>query len=124
MSRAALSLFVAVSIVAVSAVVREKLVHGIGHGAIATIVGECLLIGAWVAMWKPMEVLLHEWWAMRREKAVLARLSKTKVTASEPTTCGIESNETDSEDVAFFTQRSRPRRVNVRRRVVRRRVGR
>lgn len=118
--RASLSLFIAVTIVAVSALVREKLAHaGVDQNPIVSIFCECLLIGAWVAMWKPMEILLHEWWSMRGEKQVMTRLSTTSVTASEP--AAVEQSEDDEEVVVV----ARPaRRSSVRRRIVRRRIGR
>jgi hypothetical protein len=117
--RASLSLFIAVSIVAVSALVREKLAHGVGQNPVVSIFCECLLIGAWVAMWKPMEILLHEWWSMRNEKQIMSRLSTTSVTASEPTAAELVEDESEVVVVA------RPaRRVSARRRIVRRRVGR
>lgn len=40
-----------------------------------SIVDEGLLILGWVAMWRPMEVLLYEWWPLVRRRAVLRRLA-------------------------------------------------
>jgi hypothetical protein len=31
------------------------------------IIRESLLIGGWVAMWRPMEILLYDWWPIRAE---------------------------------------------------------
>jgi hypothetical protein len=118
-SRASLSLFVAVTIVAVSAIVREKLAHGVGQNPVVSIFCECLLIGAWVAMWKPMEILLHEWWSMRGEKQVMARLSTTSVTAGEP-----KAAEPIGQDDEIVMVARPARRAGARRRIVRRRVGR
>ncbi len=33
---------------------------------VAVLVRESLLIGGWVAMWRPLEMFLYEWWPMRR----------------------------------------------------------
>lgn len=39
------------------------------------IVRESLLIGGWVAMWKPIEVFLYDWWPIRAEAVLSDRLS-------------------------------------------------
>lgn len=40
-----------------------------------SVVGEGLLILGWVAMWRPTEVLLYEWWPLARRRTLLRRLS-------------------------------------------------
>lgn len=39
------------------------------------IIDEGLLILGWVAMWRPMEVLLYDWWPLARRRALLHRLA-------------------------------------------------
>jgi hypothetical protein len=43
------------------------------------VVRESLLIGGWVAMWRPMEILLYEYWDLRREQRIYQRLSRVDV---------------------------------------------
>jgi hypothetical protein len=43
------------------------------------IVRESLLIGGWVAMWRPIEVFLYEWWPIRAEAVLSDRLSAMSV---------------------------------------------
>jgi len=43
------------------------------------IVGESLLIGGWVAMWRPLEVFLYDWWPIRAEASRFDRLSRMTV---------------------------------------------
>jgi hypothetical protein len=38
------------------------------------VLGEGLVIGGWVAMWRPIEILLYDWWPLRREIALRERL--------------------------------------------------
>jgi len=45
----------------------------------AGIVRESLLIGGWVAMWKPIEVFLYDWWPIRAEAVLSDRLSAMTV---------------------------------------------
>jgi hypothetical protein len=36
---------------------------------------ESLLIGGWVAMWRPLEIFLYDWWPIRAEARLYDRLS-------------------------------------------------
>jgi len=49
---------------------------------IADILKEGLLIGGWVAMWRPMEIFLYDWWPIRAEAALADRLSVMPVRIS------------------------------------------
>ncbi len=40
---------------------------------------ESLVIGGWVAMWKPMEIFLYDWWPIRAEARLFDRLSAMPV---------------------------------------------
>jgi len=50
----------------------------------AGIVRESLLIGGWVAMWKPIEVFLYDWWPIRAEAVLSDRLSALTVHVTTP----------------------------------------
>lgn len=41
----------------------------------SAILQEGLLIGGWVAMWKPMEIFLYDWWPIRAKATLADRLS-------------------------------------------------
>jgi hypothetical protein len=45
----------------------------------AAIVRESLVIGGWVAMWRPLEIFLYGWWPIRRERRLFDRLSAMAV---------------------------------------------
>ena len=50
---------------------------------------ESLLIGGWVAMWRPLEIFLYDWWPIRSEVRLFDRLSAMPVriqTRSNPET--------------------------------------
>jgi hypothetical protein len=49
---------------------------------IAGILREGLLIGGWVAMWRPMEIFLYDWWPIRGEAVLADRLSVMPVRIS------------------------------------------
>ena len=46
------------------------------------ILKESLLIGGWVAMWKPMEIFLYDWWPIRADAALADRLTMMPVRIS------------------------------------------
>src|SRR3954453_6395941 len=48
-------------------------------GHIADLLHESLSIGGWVAMWRPMEVFLYDWWPIRAEARLYDRLSAMPV---------------------------------------------
>jgi hypothetical protein len=57
----------------------------VGHfysSHISEILNEGLLIGGWVAMWKPMEIFLYDWWPIQADAALADRLSVMPVQIS------------------------------------------
>ena len=49
---------------------------------VVEILKEGLLIGGWVAMWRPMEIFLYGWWPIRADAALADRLSVMPVRIS------------------------------------------
>ena len=45
------------------------------HGTIERVFAESLLIAGWVAMWRPLEIFLYEWWPLRSTGRIYAKLS-------------------------------------------------
>jgi hypothetical protein len=50
-----------------------------GDGHLADLIRESLLIGGWVAMWRPLEILLYDWWPLVGERRLYERLSNMNV---------------------------------------------
>ncbi|MDX2225428.1 MAG: hypothetical protein SFV21_21930 [Rhodospirillaceae bacterium] len=44
------------------------------EGATASIIAEGLLIIGWVAMWRPLEILLYDWWPIWRQRRLYRAL--------------------------------------------------
>lgn len=40
---------------------------------------ESLIIGGWVAMWRPMEIFLYDWWPIRADRRLYQRLADMPV---------------------------------------------
>ncbi|HKB89407.1 MAG TPA: hypothetical protein VKC60_02695 [Opitutaceae bacterium] len=70
--------------------------HG-SSSAFWSIARESLTIGGWVAMWRPMEIYLYEWWPISRHHALLRRLSEVTVEVRAP-----EAIETGPDQLRLF----------------------
>jgi hypothetical protein len=53
-------------------------------GAILNIARESLVIACWVAMWRPIEIFLYEWWPLAGRIRLLRRLSRLHVEVEGP----------------------------------------
>src|ERR1043166_7566981 len=48
-------------------------------GALPGFLAQSLTIAGWVAMWRPMEIYLYEWWPLRRRGQIFDKLSHIPV---------------------------------------------
>jgi hypothetical protein len=48
-------------------------------GTFPTFLSEGLTIAGWVAMWKPMEIYLYDWWPLRRRGLIFDKLSRMPI---------------------------------------------
>jgi len=63
-----------------------ELVTAFGSGTGADLLREGLTIGGWVAMWRPLEIYLYDWWPIRDERRLLERLARLRVRLILPAT--------------------------------------
>jgi hypothetical protein len=61
----------------------SRFLVGEGAGAFPTFGRESLAIGGWVAMWRPMQIYLYDWWPLRRHRKILQKLSRMAVEVRE-----------------------------------------
>ena len=61
----------------------SRFLVGEGAGTFPTLARESLAIGGWVAMWRPMEIYLYDWWPLRRRARILRKLSQMAVEVRE-----------------------------------------
>ena len=52
-------------------------------GTLLCLVRESFTIGGWVALWRPMEIDLYDWWPLRRLGRIYEKLSPIKVDVRE-----------------------------------------
>jgi hypothetical protein len=49
------------------------------EGTLPIVLREGLIIAGWVAMWRPMEIFLYEWWPLLRSGRLYEKLSRMRV---------------------------------------------
>lgn len=55
------------------------LLAGFASNTFLRMLQESLLIGGWVAMWRPMQILLYDWWPIVRRLRIYRNLGQAKV---------------------------------------------
>jgi hypothetical protein len=78
MARGRVSLLIGLACLTASVAAADFLSY-VGDGTLLNIFRESLIIGGWVAMWGPLDILLYNWWPLRQEQHVCERLSRAEV---------------------------------------------
>jgi hypothetical protein len=74
-----IALFIGLTVVAASVIAGDLIETMWPDYRFTGILREGLLIGGWVAMWRPLEVFLYDWWPIRAEARLFDRLSAMRV---------------------------------------------
>ena len=80
-----ISLIIGLLFLALSIATGNLAVQLMGEGHFNSVVRESLLIGGWVAMWRPLEVFLYDWWPILSEARSFDRLRGMAVRIAQPT---------------------------------------
>ncbi len=72
------SLFIGIAFLLLCVAARA-VVARLGEGAVAWLIGEGLLISGWVAMWRPIQTFLYDWWPISRRRRVYATLAAIEI---------------------------------------------
>ena len=72
------SLFIGLVFLAVCLLISKLLLGG-EVGTWAAVVRESLTIAGWVAMWRPMQIYLYDWWPLLRRIRIYTKLSHMPV---------------------------------------------
>lgn len=87
--RGAINLIIGVTVLGLALTAGHSVARLLGGGHLATVLGQTLHIGGWVAMWHPMETFLYEWWPLLADRRLYESLSRMPVqivyTAEEET---------------------------------------
>jgi hypothetical protein len=68
----------------VACLTSAQLIAGLKFSTVRDVSSEGLTILGWVAMWRPLQIYLYDWWPLRRRWKVAEKLSKMKVHIYRP----------------------------------------
>lgn len=69
------SLIIGLTSLAVAVTLASFVDRWLGDQPVGALIRETLVIGGWVAMWRPLEIFLYDWWPIRAERKSYDRLS-------------------------------------------------
>jgi hypothetical protein len=69
------SLLIGLAVLAALILLGDLVAGALRGNRLGEILRESLLIGGWVAMWRPLDVFLYDWWPIRAEARLYDRLS-------------------------------------------------
>ena len=85
------SLVIGVTFLAASILLGDTIERLLGERRVGEILRESLLIGGWVAMWRPLEIFLYDWWPIRADAGLNDRLAAMPVRISYKTDASSEA---------------------------------
>jgi len=74
-----ISLLIGVLFLAAAMILGDLVSGLVGRYDYGEIIAHSLLIGGWVALWRPIEIFLYDWWPIRAEARLYDRLSAMSV---------------------------------------------
>jgi hypothetical protein len=85
------SLAIGVFFLTVSVLLGGTIEMALANSRGGALLRESLLIGGWVAMWRPLEIFLYDWWPIRGEIRLFDRLATMPVRIAYGDEAGTES---------------------------------
>lgn len=76
------SLLIGLAVLTIFTATAQFVSRRTGGGGLSQVLHESLLIGGWVAMWRPIEIFLYDWWPIRAEARLFDRLAMMPVRLS------------------------------------------
>jgi hypothetical protein len=89
--RGLLSLAIGVAFLAAAFAVTQGIRRLLGETGALRLLEQGLLIVGWVAMWRPLEIFLYDWWPILGEQRLFDRLSRIDVRVVEDPAPGSEA---------------------------------
>jgi hypothetical protein len=79
------SLLIGMLFLAASIVLGGIIESALEGQRIGEVLRESLAIGGWVALWRPLEIFLYDWWPIRSDRKLYDRLSAMPIRVSYTT---------------------------------------
>ena len=79
-----ISLLIGLAFVGLTVVVGDYISGIVDKASYGRMIVDALVIGAWVALWRPLEIFLYDWWPIRAEARLYDRLGEIAVRLEAP----------------------------------------
>jgi hypothetical protein len=79
LARGRISLLIGILFMMLSITIGGVIENLLAGRDLGVLLRESLLIGGWVAMWRPLEIFLYDWWPIRAEARLYDRLGEMPV---------------------------------------------
>jgi hypothetical protein len=73
------SLAIGLTILVLGIVASQAVAARLAPGPLGQVLEESLILFAWVANWRPIEIFLYEWWPIARKRNLYRRLAASRV---------------------------------------------
>jgi hypothetical protein len=73
------SLLIGIVFLTVAVTLAGLVDRALGGSQVSALIRESMVIGGWVAMWRPLEIFLYDWWPILAERKLFDRLSAAPV---------------------------------------------
>jgi hypothetical protein len=73
------SLLIGIAFLAAAITAAGLVDRALGQTAFGALLRESMVIGGWVALWRPLEIFLYDWWPILAERRLYDRLSAMPV---------------------------------------------
>jgi hypothetical protein len=74
-----ISLLIGLAFLAAAIVIGEFVAGFVDKASYGGIIKESFVIGGWVALWRPLEIFLYDWWPIRAQARLFERLGEMDV---------------------------------------------
>ena len=73
-----------IGLVAVAILIAiARVIADLSSSGLVTTIAESIIIIAWVILWRPVEILLFDWWPLREDIALFERLAAIDIECRE-----------------------------------------
>jgi len=85
------ALLIGLAFVAAANLIGDRVADLVGRYNYGRFLHESIVIGAWVALWRPLEIFLYDWWPVLGEARLYDRLSEMQVQVVDAQRSGAEA---------------------------------
>ena len=72
-------LAIGVAFLGTAILLGDLVIEMVGHGEFGELLRESLLVGGAIALWRPLEIFLYDWWPIRRQQGRFELIARMPV---------------------------------------------